>query len=258
MKILYLGNNWVGWQILQWLKEQGEEIVGLVIHPSGKQKFGEEIKEVAQMKPTHIFDGSKLRQSETLEAIQSLNADIALSVLFGYILKPDFINSFPKGVVNLHPSYLPYNQGSHPNIWSIVEQTPAGVTLHYIDDNIDTGDIIAQQQLPIDPIDTGASLYRKLEQVCVALFKKNWPQIRADHAPRLPQMDQKGTYHRTRDVGAIDLVDLDQTYKARELINIIRARTFSPYPGAYFMHQERKVYLRLQLFYEEQLNEEGE
>ncbi len=214
--------------------------------------------ETARVDTDHIFDGSKLRQPEILEAIQSLGADIALSILFGYILKPDLINSFPQGVVNLHPSYLPFNRGAHPNIWSIVEQTPAGVTLHYIDDKIDTGDIIAQQQVPVDITDTGASLYRKLEEASVALFKETWDQIRTGRAPRFRQTGQLGTYHRVKDVAEIDLIDLDQPYTARELINIIRARTFPPYPGAYFMYQGRKIYVRLQLLYEEQMKKESE
>ena len=140
-------------------------------------------------------------------------------------------------------------------MWSIVEGTPAGVTLHYIDIGIDTGDIIAQREILAEPIDTGETLYRKLEQACVDLFKETWPLIRSGQAPRIPQSQEKGTYHRTHDVKQLDQIDLEHTYTARELIDIIRARTFLSYPGAYFTHQGRKVYLRLQLLYEEQLSE---
>ena len=255
MRILFLGNNWVGWQVLQWLREQNEQIVGLVVHPSHKRKYGDEIMNSAQVSPAHIFDGSQLRQPEVLQAIEALRPDIGLSVLFGYILRPEFLDLFPAGVVNLHPAYLPYNPGAYPNVWSIVERTPAGVTLHYIDAGVDTGDIIAQRQVPIEPVDTGETLYRKLERACVELFKETWPLIRSGRAPRIPQDREEGTYHRTCDVERIDPIDLDRTYTARELIDVIRARTFPPYPGAYFIHQGRKVYLRLQLLYEEQPNE---
>jgi len=255
MRILLLGNNWVGWQVAQWLKKQNEQIVGLVIHPPQKRKYGEEIIRSAQLSPEYIFDGSQLRQPEVLEAIKVLQPDVGLSVFFGYILRPDFLDLFPAGVVNLHPAYLPYNRGAYPNIWSIVEGTPAGVTLHYIDAGVDTGDIVARRQVPIEPVDTGATLYRKLERMCVDLFKETWPLIRSGRVPRIPQDRQEGTYNRTRDVERIDHIDLDHTYTARELIDVIRARTFPSYPGAYFIHQGRKVYLRLQLLYEEQLNE---
>jgi methionyl-tRNA formyltransferase len=255
MRILLLANNWVGWRVGQWLQEQGESIVGLVVHPPHKRKFGDEIIKSARVSAAHVFDGATLRQPDVLKAIEALRPDIALSILFDYILKSEFIGLFPAGVVNLHPSYLPYNRGQYPNVWSIVEHTPAGVTLHYIDVGVDTGDIIAQQQVSIEPIDTGESLYRKLEQTCVDLFRETWPLIRSGQAPRIPQDSQAGTCHRTKDVEQIDAIDLDRTYTARELIDIIRARTFPPYAGAYFVHNGRKVYLRLRLLYEEQLGE---
>ncbi len=147
---------------------------------------------------------------------------------------------------------MPFNRGAHPNVWSIVEDTPAGVTLHYIDEGVDTGDTIAQRRVPIEPIDTGETLYRKLEKACVGLFKEVWPLIRCGKAERIPQRQTGGTFHRIRDTERIDQIDLDSPYTARELINIIRARTFAPYPGAYFCHEGRKAYMRLQLFYEDE------
>lgn len=257
MRILFLGNNWVGWQVVQWLREQDEQIVGLVIHPPQRRKFGDEIIRSAQVNSECVFDGSQLHQPEILEAFKALHPDIGLSILFGYILRSDFLGLLPAGLVNLHPSYLPYNRGTYPNIWSIIEKTPAGVTLHYVDAGVDTGDIVAQRRVLVEPIDTGETLYRKLERACVALFKETWPLIRSGRAPRVQQSRDAGTYHRTRDVERIDHIDLDRTYTAKELIDVIRARTFPPYPGAYFEHEGRKVYLRLQLLYENQLNEGG-
>jgi methionyl-tRNA formyltransferase len=175
--------------------------------------------------------------------------DIGLSVLFDHILKPDFIEIFPQGVINLHPSYLPYNRGQYPNVWSIVDGTPAGVTLHYINEDIDTGDIIAQREVEVEPVDTGESLYRKLEHACVELFKITWPNIKSGKAPRNPQSTNAGTYYVTRDVDKIDEIDLDGTYTARELIDILRARTFPPYGGAYFRQGNHKVSIRVQLEY---------
>ncbi|MCK4658014.1 MAG: formyl transferase [Phycisphaerae bacterium] len=251
MRIVFLGNNWVAWQVAHWLREQGEQIVGLVIHPPGKRKYVDEIISSTRVRPAEVFDGARLGEPEILEAIKALKADIALSVLFDYILGGEFIRLFPAGVVNLHPAYLPYNRGQYPNVWSIVDRTPAGVTLHYMDEGIDTGDIIAQRQVPIEPVDTGESLYRKLEHACVELFKETWLMIRSGRVPRSPQVACEGTHHRTQDVERIDAIDLRQTYTVGELIDIIRARTFPPYPGAYFVYQGRKVYLRLELLPEE-------
>jgi methionyl-tRNA formyltransferase len=255
MRILFLANNWVGWQAVRWLREQNEQLVGLVIHPLEKQKYADEIITSAQMKQEHIFDGSKLRQRDVLNAIKALQPDIGVSVFFDYILKREFFGMFSAGVVNLHPSFLPYNRGQFPNVWSIVEGTPSGVTLHYIDEGIDTGDIIAQKEVPLTWTDTGESLYRRLERASVELFKDVWPLIREGNALRQPQIGLKGTYHTTNDVDRIDKIDLEARYKARDLINIIRSRTFPPYRGAYFMNGGRRIYLRLELLDERELED---
>jgi len=249
MKIVYLANNFTGFKILEWLKKQGEQVVALFIHPPEKQKFAEEIIKIANVPSQNIFYGTELSQISVLNAISNLNPDIAISILFDYLLKKEFINLFPKGAVNLHPSYLPFNRGQYPNVWSIIEETPAGVTLHYIDEKVDTGDIIAQIEVPVEPIDTGETLYRKLEYASIDLFKKTWPLLKSGNAPRLKQDINAGTYHKTKDVEKIDNIELDRKYTAKELINIIRARTFPPYRGAYFKINGRKIYIRVELEY---------
>ncbi len=254
MRILFLGNNWVGWQVLEWLKEQGDQIVGLVVHPPERRKYGEEILRCAGLEDSRLFDGSRLENEKVLRSIKRLEPEIGISVLFGYILQPNLLGLPAAGFINIHPAFLPFNRGAHPNVWSIVEETPAGVTIHYIDEGIDTGEIIAQCRLPVEPIDTGETLYRKLERAAVQLFKDTWPQIRSGKktAGYIPQ--KKGSYHSTRHVENVDRIELERTYKAKELINILRARTFPPYPGAYFMHEGRKIYLRLQLLEEKALS----
>jgi methionyl-tRNA formyltransferase len=246
----------VAWQVAAWLQSQGVQIAGLVVHPPEKRSYGDELIASSGVSGDNIFDGSTLRQPKSLQTIRDLGADLALSVLFGYILKPEFIELFPDGVINLHPSYLPYNRGAYPNVWSIVDGTPAGTTIHYIDSGIDTGDIIAQRMVKVEPVDTGASLYRKLEQSCVDLFTETWPLIHDRKTSPVPQISTEGTYHRTEDVDRFDEIRLDDTYTARELINLLRARTFPPHRGAYFNDDGRKVYVRSQLLYEEDLNEE--
>jgi methionyl-tRNA formyltransferase len=253
MRILYLGNNWVAWQVLKWLKEQGEEVVGLVIHPPLKQEYALELVRVVDLPPNRVYDGSQLQKLETFNAIKVLDADIAVSVLFDYIFNNKFLRLFPHGVINLHPAYLPYNRGQYPNVWSIIEGTPSGTTLHYIDDEgIDTGDIIAQKEVPVDPIDTGETLYHKLEKASVELFKETWPLIKTGKALRFSQGSRAGTYHRVQDVRTIDEIDLNRTYVARDLINILRSRTFPPYKGAFFGDNGKKVYMRLHLEYGEE------
>lgn len=253
MRILFMGNNWVAWQVICYLTEMNENIVGLVIHPKDKQRYSKEIVESTNIHPSRIFDGSNLQKKKTFQEIKALKPDIGLSILFGYIVSKDFIDIFKDGIINLHPSYLPYNRGIFPNVWSIVEDTPAGVTLHYIDDGIDTGNIIVQQKVPATWTDTGESLYNKLEHVSVKLFMEYWPRIRKGKEPRVSQPTATGTYHSREDVQKIDEIDLDRKYVARDLINVIRARTFPPYKGSFFWDGENKIYMRMQLLKEAEI-----
>jgi methionyl-tRNA formyltransferase len=247
----------VGWKVADWLREEREEIVGLVLHPPAKRKFGAELVASAGVPPERIFDGSALRSGGMPEALRELGADIGVSALFDYLLTAEVIGALPAGCVNLHPSYLPYNRGQYPNVWSIVERTPAGASLHYLDEGVDTGDLIARRRVEVEPVDTGETLYRKLEVTCLELFREYWPRIRGGRAPRSPQ-ESGGSYHRTWDVERIDAIDLDREYRARDLIDVLRARTFPPYPGAYFEDGGRRVYLRLQLSFAEEPAPAGE
>lgn len=251
-RIVLLANNWVGAEVARVLREAGENVVGLVLHPGERRSFGEEIARDSGVAEASIFDGSRLREPAVREAIRSLRADIAVSALFGYVLRGELIESFPGGCVNIHTGLLPYNRGAHPNVWSIVEGTPAGVTIHYMDAGVDTGDIIAQREVSVEPVDTGERLYRKLERAAVELFAESWPVIRSGNAPRIPQaLRGEGSAHLARELESLGEIDLDRTYTGRELVNILRARTFPPYRGAYFRADGRVVYMKLSLEYGE-------
>jgi methionyl-tRNA formyltransferase len=217
----------------------GQRPVALVVHPPQKGKYRDELIHLAGLPADRVFDGSLLNDGQTMDAIRNLGPDLGLSVFFDFILKPAFFETLQRGCLNLHPAYLPYNRGQYPNVWSIVEGTPSGVTLHYIDSGIDTGDIVAQREVPIAATDTGETLYRKLEDACVALFKETWPGVVSGTAPRRPQPRQ-GTSHRTADVGQIDRIQLDREYTARYLIDVLRARTFPPHESAYFVENGRR------------------
>jgi|ERR1700722_441722 len=262
MRIFCLCNNWLGWQVLKWLNQQGDAIVGVALHPEARAKNGPEIRSQVPSSNCLLVDGSRLKERSVLEQVRKLEADIAVSILFGYVLSAEFIEIFPRGSINLHPGLLPHNRGAHPNVWSIVAKTPAGVTLHYIDAGIDTGDVIAQKEVPVLVTDTGATLYRRLEMEGLELFMNHWPSIRQGSSARHPQPAGVGSSHRAREVQKIDEIDPQKMYRAEDLINVIRARTFAPYPGAYFVHGGKKIYLRLDLreedLREEDLREEGD
>lgn len=256
MRILLLANNWVGWQIARCLRRAEEEVVGVVVHPPDRSKFRREILRECDVDPDRVFDGSALRRPEVIESITAIHPQVGISALFGYLLREEFLEATACGFINIHLGLLPYNRGAFPNVWSIIDGTPAGVTIHDVDAEIDTGAIISQREVPVQPVDTGETLYRKLERAAVALFEESWPLIRSGEAPRVPQDRDEGTRHRVRDVDRVDEIDLDRCYRAGDLIDVIRARTFSPYGGAYFGHRGRKVYVRMELAYEDELQAE--
>ncbi len=246
MRILFLGNNRVAVEALKWLKQLNVEISGVVLHPEGKRRFADDLLTIAGLPEERILEAAQLRTPDSLRLIASWQPDLALSVFFGYILKRPFLEIFPEGTINLHPSFLPYNRGAHPNVWSIVDGTPAGVSLHYIDEGIDSGDLIAQQSVVVLPWDTGQTLYQKLETSAVELLQETWPAIEKRGVPRSPQ-PSGGTFHSSKDAGQLDCIDLNRQYTGRELIDILRARTFPPYRNAYFKHGDQRIYLRLEL-----------
>jgi len=257
MRVICLVNNYLGWQSLEYLREQ-TRIVGVVMHPLERAKFQTEILASARVAGAEIIPANDLRSSDGLERIARLNPEMAISVMFGYLLKSDFLGLLPKGCINLHPAYLPYNRGTYPNVWSIVDQTPAGVTLHYVDDGIDTGDIIRQKKVPVLCTDTGETLYHKLEAAGVQLLRESWPDIRAGRIQRTPQVRESGTTHKTGDVARIDEIQLTGCYRAEDLLNILRARTFPPHPGAFIRSEGRKVHIRIQFEEENDGTDDGE
>ena len=248
MKVVLFANNLLACRALKLLKNTPDLELFLVIHPASRRTHGDELLAEADLPPSRIVEGDRLNEAETIARISAFAPDIGVSILFDYILRAKLLALFPDGVVNLHPSLLPYNRGQYPNVWSIIERTPAGVTLHYIDEGIDTGDIIAQREIAIEPIDTGKTLYRKLEETGLELFREYWPKIATGKSSRTKQ-PLVGTYHRKSDVEKFDRIDLEGRYTARELIDLIRARTFPPYSGAYFEVDGRRVYLRMDLYY---------
>ncbi|MGV7228585.1 MAG: methionyl-tRNA formyltransferase [Nitrospirales bacterium] len=247
MRYILLGNGQVASTILDWLVQNGEPPVGLVVHPDEQSRCRVELINSTQLSHDSIFDATTLRTPETLTAIRNLQPDLGISLSLGYILKKEFLSCFPLGCINLHPSLLPYNRGSYPNVWSIIEGTPSGVTLHYINEGIDTGDILSQEQVPADFYDTGETLYRKLESASISLFKRTWPAFKKGEIQCYPQEKTGGTYHKTQDVRDLDEVFLDREYSARYLIDLLRARSFPPYKGAYFVHEGKKVFMKLAL-----------
>ena len=91
-------------------------------------------------------------------------------------------------IINLHISLLPWNRGAYPNVWSFLEDTPKGVTIYIIDEGVDTGSILAQEEIYIDEnIETLRSSYEKLHREIQALFREKWVEIKNRSVKNIPQ-----------------------------------------------------------------------
>ena len=234
MRIVFFGNTWVARDVVRLLRGAGEEVVGLVLHDDGKRVLGEEIVEAAGLGAADVMSAADLRTVEGIERLRALGADIGFSALFAHILKPPVLTMFPRGVVNVHPGYLPWNRGRNAQVWSIIEHTPAGVALHYMDEGVDTGPVIERVEVPAEPWDTGASLRARLEEACVEVVRMGWPKVVA-RTPPTRQDPREGTAHKAAEVERISRIDLDATYRAGDLIDLLRALTSQPMAnGAYF------------------------
>lgn len=104
--------------------------------------------------------------------------DFIISDRYTYIIKSNVINYLKKKVINFHNSFLPLNRGYHPLFWAIYKKTPLGVTIHLIDEGIDTGRIIYQKKIKYRKEDTLRSLYDKQRAEFYDLFVKNWKKIK--------------------------------------------------------------------------------
>lgn len=118
-------------------------------------------------------------------------------VIYGYryVIKKEVLAMLPNKVINLHISYLPFNKGADPNFWSFMEDTPKGVTIHLVDEGVDTGDIICQQLVELSCSDNLKKTYELLQNSIQKLFMNNWNSIK-EQKIRPEKQVVKGTSHK--------------------------------------------------------------
>lgn len=134
------------------------------------------------------------------EPIDDLSGyDLVVSFGYRHLLRKPALQSASRTPINMHISYLPYNRGAHPLFWASYEGTPIGVTIHEIDEGVDTGPILYQQLVPMADDDTFASGYVKIMDAIQGLFTDNWPAIEAGTYVARPQVGEP-TRHRVRDL----------------------------------------------------------
>lgn len=169
MKILFLSNNDICDDLFYWLNDIClEDIV----------KFDKKVN---------------------LEKIKSINPNLIISYNYRYYITKDIIDYMNNSIINLHISLLPWNKGAYPNIWSFLDDTPKGVTIHLVNEFIDGGDILVQEEIFIDErIETLKSSYNLLHREIQNLFKIHWGSIKDGKIQPMRQCN-KGTIHTVSD-----------------------------------------------------------
>ena len=194
-----------------------------------------------------VYENINVNHDRFKKSILENNIDIVFLLWWPTIVKQESIDLVNVGYVNLHPSLLPFNRGMHPYYWSIVKNTPSGVSIHFINKNIDEGELICQKEIKKDITETGESLYKKAHQAIIKLFKEHYVKIIKGKYNTKEIKNNAGTFHLKKELDMHSMIDLDKEYKAINLINIIRARSFKDSPSSFFYLDGKKYFINIKI-----------
>ena len=242
--IILFANDFVGLECINYLViNHNEDIEAIVV----QEKFSERNEAFLNSLNIKTFLFEKSEESEIIEFIKGNEIDLIILSWWPKIITRELISSSKLGAINFHPSLLPFNRGKHYNFWNIVEDVDFGVTIHFVDEKIDTGDILFQRKIDKTWEDTGKTLYVKAQKEIIQLFTENYKKIRTGNFKRVKQNLNEGSFHFARELESASLINLDKNYLAKELLNLLRARTFPPHPGCYFLHENEKYEIQIKI-----------
>lgn len=227
-RLIILAESDVGLRCVRWIAENYIDDIGLVVSSS---------KDIKNVSKEFGFRFLEYKNDEDVIAqVQGDegNFDLGLLIWWSKLIKVPILNLAQGGFVNTHPSFLPYNRGKHYSFWALVEECPFGVTLHRVDSSLDTGDIVAQTRLEVDWTDSGETLFIKANSAMYDLFTYTYPDLRTCDFSSFPQLNNVGSFHKASEIIHASEIDLEKTYTARELLNVLRAKTFTNQTGCRF------------------------
>lgn len=246
MRLVYAANRAIGVHALALLQRAGIEPVALLV-PDGAGASRIADMRAALDSAIPIIEGTSFKSPTGLARLATLSPDYILSVHYPYLFPQSVITISKIGVLNLHPAFLPFNRGWHTPSWAIIDQTPIGATLHWVDENVDAGDIALQRLIDIRPSDTADSLYQRLLQSELDLLEMAIPLLKTNQLPRQPQQPG-GSAHRKMDLAAIQQIDLMKSVRADDLLNLLRGLTTNnPEEAAYFVKDGRRYRIRVDI-----------
>lgn len=183
-----------------------------------------------------------------VEQVRELSPDMILVNSYSMLLRDEVLAVPPFGSANIHGALLPQYRGSNPMQWALINnETETGVTMHYMDSNFDTGDIIAQRRVPIFFEDTWLNVRDRIGEATDAMLDEEMPRLLSRTNTRTPQDEKLARHHRRRRPED-GLVDWEQS--ALSIYNLVRALV-RPLPGAFYHHGAGKIVLDEYLFMSE-------
>ncbi|PWW06213.1 methionyl-tRNA formyltransferase [Paenibacillus cellulosilyticus] len=234
MKIVFMGTPSFAVSSLERVLEGGHEVVAVFTQPDRPKGRKREltpppVKAAAINHGIPVHQPERMRSEEAIKLVESLKPDLIVTAAYGQIL-PRAVLEVPRlGCINVHGSLLPKYRGGAPIQRSIINgERVTGVTIMYMAEGLDTGDMISRIEVPIEDTDTSGTLFEKLSIAGADLLARTLPQIEAGNVTAVPQVHEEATYapNLTREDERIDW-----SRSARQLFDQVRG--LSPMAGAF-------------------------
>lgn len=196
------------------------------------------VKEVALKYDIDVYQPSKVKgNDEFINQIRDLQPDLIIVVAYGKILPIEILNIPKFGCINSHASLLPRHRGAAPINFAIISgDNKSGITTMFMDEGLDTGDIIEKYEVDIDDNMTAGQLHDKLKVVSAEAIQDTLNKMIQGSATRCKQDDSQSTY---APILTKEFAHIDFSKPAQEIVNLIRG--LNPWPVAYCLYEEKKV-----------------
>lgn len=197
------------------------------------------VKKWAQSRGIELWQPRRINSPDSIQRLQKLSPDLFLVVAYGSILSKEVLDIPRLGAINVHASLLPDLRGAAPIEWAIMlGRTETGITTMYMDQGLDTGDIILQERTEIGATETGSELRERLGAMARTLLPETVNLVLGGQAPRTQQPPGEYTYAPPLDSS---LERIDWQRPARDIANQIRA--LAPKPGCYCIFRSKRLKL---------------
>src|SRR5262249_37161443 len=234
MRIVFIGTGEIGGPTLEALPNSEHEVVGVVTQPDKPVGRGQRIepapiKKAAAKNTIPIFQPPRIKDQSSIAEIRALTPDVIVVMAYGQILPRNVLEIPRVACLNLHASLLPRWRGAAPIQAAIAAgDRETGITVMYMDEGLDTGEILLHRKIEIRADETGGSLHDRLAQIAPEALLESLRLLEAGNAPRVPQDNARATHapKLKREHGQIDW---SESAKAIER----KIRAFNPWPGAF-------------------------